>query len=49
MAFRPLEKLWLKDKTVVIDGETVKLDDIGIHISDDEDDDDDDDDEKEDK
>jgi len=44
MVFRPLEKLWLKDKSIVIDGETVKFDDIGIHINDDEDDDDDDDD-----
>ena len=43
MAFRPLEKLWLKDRTITIDGETICLDKVG---HDDDDDDEDEDDEK---
>ena len=30
IVFRPLERLWLKDKTVTIDGVEVKLDEVGI-------------------
>jgi len=49
MAFRPLEKLWLKDKTVTIDGVEVKLDRVGLDEDDKEDEDEDDKDEDEDK
>jgi HTH-type transcriptional regulator/antitoxin HipB len=42
MAFRPLEKLWLKDKTITIDGVEIKLDKVGEEDKDKDEDDEDD-------
>jgi len=39
MTFSPLERLWLKDKTINIDGFTIRLDEVGIHKDDDKDED----------